>query len=55
MISGPLQSVVYVLTLQFLPYLIRALILAGLGVGIFAFASYPRPAGADGPVPLGRR
>ena len=39
-ISGPLQSVVYVLTLQFLPYLVRALILAGLGVGIFAFASY---------------
>jgi uncharacterized cofD-like protein len=39
-ISGPLQSVVSVLTLQFLPYLVRALILAGLGVGIFGFASY---------------
>jgi uncharacterized cofD-like protein len=39
-ISGPLQSIVYLLTLQFLPYLVRALILAGLGVGIFAFASY---------------
>jgi uncharacterized cofD-like protein len=39
-ISGPLQSVVSVITLQFLPYLVRALILAGLGVGIFAFASY---------------
>ena len=39
-IPGPLQSVVSVLTLQFLPYLLRALILAGLGVGIFAFASY---------------
>jgi uncharacterized cofD-like protein len=39
-ISAPLQSIVSVLTLQFLPYLVRALILAGLGVGIFAFASY---------------
>jgi uncharacterized cofD-like protein len=39
-ISGPLQSIISVLTLQFLPYLVRALILASLGVGIFAFASY---------------
>ena len=37
---GPLQSVVYLVTLQFLPYIVRALILAVLGVGVFAFASY---------------
>ncbi len=38
--DGPLQGVLYLVTLQFLPYIVRGLILAGLGVGIFVYGSY---------------
>ncbi len=38
--EGPLESVLYVVTLQFLPYVVRALILAVLGVAIFGYGSY---------------
>ena len=39
-ITGPVQALVYVLTLQFLPYILRALILAAVGVAIFGYGSY---------------
>ena len=32
--DGPLQGFLYVVTLQFLPYLVRGLLLAGLGTGL---------------------
>jgi uncharacterized cofD-like protein len=37
--DGPLQAVLYVLTLQFLPGIPRAIILAVIGVGLFAVGS----------------
>ena len=39
-VSGPLQGVVYVTTLQFLPYIVRAAILVLIGAGFFALGSY---------------
>jgi uncharacterized cofD-like protein len=36
-ISGPLATILYVATLQFLPYLVRAALLAAVGIGLFAF------------------
>ncbi len=39
-ITGPLQAVVYVLTLQFLPYGLRGLILATVGAGLFVWGSF---------------
>jgi uncharacterized cofD-like protein len=36
----PVQSIVSAVTLQFLPYWLRAVILASLGVAIFAFAAW---------------
>jgi uncharacterized cofD-like protein len=38
-VSGPLQAVVYVATLQFLPYIARGVILGGLGLGLFVVGS----------------
>ncbi len=38
-VEGPLQAGIYVATLQFLPYVARAAILGGLGVGLFAWGS----------------
>src|SRR5689334_17160497 len=38
-VSGPLQGFVYVATLQFLPYIVRAAILVLIGVGFFAIGS----------------
>ena len=35
--SGPLQTIVYLATLQFLPYLARAALLAAAGIGLFVF------------------
>jgi uncharacterized cofD-like protein len=40
LITGPLQVLVYLVTLQFLPYIVRALILASLGLGFFGYGSY---------------
>jgi uncharacterized cofD-like protein len=39
-ITGPLAGVVYLATLQFLPYLARGLILATLGAILFGYGSY---------------
>jgi len=39
-IDGPLQGILYLVTLQFLPYILRGLILASLGVGVFTYGSY---------------
>ena len=39
-LGEPLQSIVSVATLQFLPYWLRALILTMVGVAVFAFASW---------------
>lgn len=58
-VDGPLQAVIYVVTLQFLPYAIRGAILAGAGIGLFLFGSYRlvralmapfRPIDADQPL-----
>ena len=38
-IDGPLQAVIYVVTLQFLPYAVRGAVLAGAGIGLFLFGS----------------
>jgi uncharacterized cofD-like protein len=38
-VSGPLQAVVYVATLQFLPYVARGVILGALGAGLFVIGS----------------
>jgi uncharacterized cofD-like protein len=38
--GSPGQSVLYVLTLQFLPYWLRGLIVGGLGVGLFVYGSW---------------
>ena len=39
-LGEPVQSIVSAVTLQFLPYWLRAVILASLGVAIFAFAAW---------------
>jgi hypothetical protein len=39
-VEGPLQAVIYVVTLQFLPYAVRGVILAVTGAGLFALGSY---------------
>ena len=38
--DGPLQGFLYVITLQFLPYIVRGLILASIGLGLFLYGSY---------------
>jgi uncharacterized cofD-like protein len=38
-VDGPVQAVVYLVTLQFLPYWARGLVLAGLGLALFAAGS----------------
>ena len=38
--DGPLQGLLYLLTLQFLPYILRGLILACIGLGVFGYGSY---------------
>jgi len=48
-LNEPIQSIVSILTLQFLPYGLRALILATAGVALFAFASYKVIAVLTGP------
>ena len=49
--GGPLGTVIDTLTLQFLPYPVRGLIVAGIGVGIVAVRCDPARPGPDGPVP----
>jgi len=39
-VDGPIQAVISILTLQFLPYWIRAATLLVAGIGLFAFGSY---------------
>ncbi len=39
-VSGPLQALLYVVTLQFLPYAVRGTILAVAGIAAFAYGSY---------------
>lgn len=39
-VDGPLQGALFVVTLQFLPYILRGVLLACLGIGIFAFGFY---------------
>ena len=39
-LGEPVQSIVSAVTLQFLPYWLRAVILASLGVAVFAFAAW---------------
>ncbi len=39
-VEGPLQALLYVVTLQFLPYAARGAALAGLGLVLFAFGSF---------------
>jgi uncharacterized cofD-like protein len=39
-VEGPVQAAIYVVTLQFLPYWVRAVVLLGLGIGLFAYGSY---------------
>ena len=48
-LGEPLQSIVSAITLQFLPYWLRALILSSVGVAIFAFASWKVVAVLTGP------
>jgi uncharacterized cofD-like protein len=38
--SGPSQSLLYVITLQFMPYWLRGLIVGGGGVGLFVYGSW---------------
>ncbi len=38
-VSGPLQALVYITTLQFLPYVARAVILGAVGLGLFVIGS----------------
>ena len=38
-VEGPLQAVIYLATLQFLPYGLRGLVLAAAGLGLFALGS----------------
>jgi len=39
-VAGPLQGLVYIATLQFLPYLVRGVLLGVLGVGLFLLGSF---------------
>ena len=39
-VDGPLQGFLYVVTLQFLPYVVRGAVLAAFGISIFAYGSY---------------
>ncbi len=39
-VEGPVQSLISLLTLQFLSYWIRAGVLLGLGIGLFVYGSY---------------
>ena len=39
-IDGPVQAAISLVTLQFLPYWVRAAVLLGLGVFVFAYGSY---------------
>jgi uncharacterized cofD-like protein len=39
-VVGPVQALIWVLTLQFLQYWIRAAVLLGVGVGLFLYGSY---------------
>src|SRR3970040_1465247 len=39
-VTGPLQAILYLATLQFLPYIVRGSILAIIGVGLFGYGSY---------------
>jgi uncharacterized cofD-like protein len=39
-IDGPAQGVLFLVTLQFLPYILRGVLLACLGIGIFAYGFY---------------
>lgn len=39
-VEGPLQGVIYLLTLQFLPYAVRGVVLAAAGLTLFVFGSY---------------
>jgi uncharacterized cofD-like protein len=39
-VEGPLHGVIYLVTLQFLPYALRGAILAGLGLALFLLGSY---------------
>lgn len=39
-IDGPVQAAISVVTLQFLPYWVRAAVLLGVGVFVFAYGSY---------------
>lgn len=39
-VDGPLQAVLSLLTLQFLPYGVRGLVLAAVGLALFLFGSY---------------
>ena len=54
-LGEPIQTIVSTVTLQSLPYGLRALILASVGVAVFAFASWKVDPGPDGPVPVRRR
>ena len=39
-VEGPVQAAIWLLTLQFLPYWVRAAVLLAAGAGLFAFGSY---------------
>jgi uncharacterized cofD-like protein len=39
-VEGPVQAVIWIVTLQFLPYGVRAVVLLGLGLFLFGYGSY---------------
>jgi uncharacterized cofD-like protein len=39
-VEGPVQAVIFVVTLQFLPYWVRAVLLLGAGIFLFGYGSY---------------
>ncbi len=39
-VDGPIQALISILTLQFLPYWVRAVVLLAVGAGLFAYGSY---------------
>ena len=39
-VEGPVQAAIWVVTLQFLPYWVRAAVLLAAGAGLFAYGSY---------------
>ena len=39
-VDGPVQALIYVVTLQFLPYWVRAAVLVGVGAFLFVYGSY---------------